>query len=100
MLLDDMVYSELMKLKNSILKYEKIVGEPVVAIKLFVDFEDVDGLYKNIDDRYFYLLSTALNRLVVCFTIYSPDSKLPHEFMVQKDFDKFKKNISLKQKRR
>lgn len=98
MLLDETVYDELIKLKNSILKYEKVVGEPVVAIKLFVDFEDVGGLYKMINDRYFYLLSVTLNRLIVCVTIYSPDSKFPHWFMTQEDFDKFKKtDLWLKQ---
>lgn len=91
MLVVDALYDELMKIKKGIELYEDEGKLPVVAIKISFQYSDEDkDLYKGIEDNYTILVSSMMNRLIVCKVVCDNTGFMEYTYMNEVDFGVFK----------
>jgi len=96
MLVEETVYTELMKLKVSIDKYEKKKKSNVQCVVMHVldidtENEEANKLCYSIEQSMSFYLSVMYNRLIV-FKV-SPTVEVngdQYDFLTQKQFDKYK----------
>ena len=90
MLVHSQVYDELITIKESILEFEKYIGEEVVAMKIYISKDYDKDVAHSIEEYFFNFVSTMMGRLIIRKTVCDEHSQLPYEFMSKDEFESFK----------